>query len=154
MSVMSESSSSQLHSNRVSLVGTNYPYHTSVIRKYKLLRTTLPPASTRLGQHFSSLLSLQSISQATLDCNHSAHCAPEKLELIEFSTTPSKMTVGVTCTPTSLFILTKTCQSKNVSTFLFTSSYSSESFLRFILILSHRFSNSIRPRAPAKHKRK
>jgi len=34
--------------------------------------------------------------QATFFSNHSAHCSPVKLELIEFSTTPSKTTVGET----------------------------------------------------------
>lgn len=33
---------------------------------------------------------------ATFFSNHSSHCSPEKLELIPFSTTPSKTTVGVT----------------------------------------------------------
>ncbi len=44
-------------------------------------------------------------SQATFFSNQSSHCFASKLELIPFSTTPSKTTVGVTCTPCIRFTI-------------------------------------------------
>lgn len=45
-------------------------------------------------------------AQTTFFTNHSSHCAASQPDEIELSTIPSKMTVGLTCTPTNRAALT------------------------------------------------